>query len=112
MTRRRMDKLHRKITIRLAYETEHGDLVAWGTHDPWEALVLYGNFVAEEYGIRRGTKEFRDAMPTVTDFERALKLWARPSAMADDGYWVTGKHVRERRGWWRGFTVPVLVVAW
>ncbi|MFK0005494.1 hypothetical protein ACIQTZ_00425 [Paenarthrobacter sp. NPDC090520] len=67
----------------MAWETENGDFVIWGTHSPSVARVKVRQFFRDNIGA----EDVEELMPSWSDFRNAPQYWGAPEAPDVDGPW-------------------------
>jgi len=68
-----------------AWDTEYGDYVVWGTHNPTVARLEVRKYLLE---VQAEMPEYIDEVtPPIEDFRNARKMWADPKCLEQEGVW-------------------------
>lgn len=93
-----------------AWDTEYGDLVAWGTHNPTIARSAVRKYFLEVIG--ESPESLDEMTPPIEDFRCATRYWADPKALENEGPWNEGEYACHEEGFipYDGW-VPYMVVS-
>ena len=93
-----------------AWDTESGDYVAWGTHNPTIARTAVRKYILEVIG--EPPEQLDEMTPPSEDFRNAALYWANPRLIDQEGPWDTAEFARHEEGFipYDGW-VPYMVVA-
>jgi peptidoglycan/xylan/chitin deacetylase (PgdA/CDA1 family) len=93
-----------------AWDTEYGDYVAWGTHNPTVARTAVRKYILEVIG--ESPDRLDEMTPTVEDFRNAALYWADPNVIDKEETWDASEFARHEQGFipYDGW-VPYMVVS-
>jgi hypothetical protein len=95
-----------------AWDTEYGDYIAWGTHNPAVARLAVRKYILEVVGEH--PNDLDDMTPPTEDFRNATRYWADPKVLEndDESPWDSSEYARHEEGYipYDGW-VPYMVIA-
>lgn len=69
----------------MAWDTEYGDYVVWGTHSPSRARIAVRKYLLDV--VAEQPEHIDEITPPFSDFENARKMWADPKCLDEEGIW-------------------------
>lgn len=79
-----------------AWDTEYGDYIAWGTHNPTIARTAVRKYILEVVG--EDPEHLDEMTPPVKDFQNATRYWADPKVLEKEETWDASEYVRHEEG--------------
>ncbi len=92
-----------------AWDTEYGDYVAWGTHNPGIAMLAVRKYLLDV--VCETPESLDEVTPAPEDFKNATRYWADPKVLDNEGLWDASEYARHEDGFipYAGW-VPYMVV--
>ena len=89
-----------------AWDTEDGDIVVWGTHDPIEGLDAWVRYMVEDAGFSIDSPEV--SVANAEDFRTPIKLWGSPELLEFEDRWQGELVSTEPQPNWVPYMVVIL----